>query len=156
MTVFNLLTLEVEPVEMEGRPEGHAFSMKSITDDVGAKLTGLSVYELPPGQAGWPYHFELSDEEWAIVIAGEVTLRSPAGERMLRRGDVVCFPPGPEGAHLFRNDGEETARFAMPSTISTGADVAVYPDSGKVKISGPGFSMRMAFGEERDYWEGEP
>ena len=153
--VHNLLSLEVEPLEMADAPAGHEFSARSLTEDVGSKLTGLGVYELPPGQTSWPNHFELGEEEWAIVITGEVTLRTPAGERTLRTGDVVCFPSGPEGAHLFRNDSDEVVRFAMPSTISQGADVAVYPDSGKVKISGPGFYKRIALGPDRAYWEGE-
>lgn len=152
--IVNLLELELEPEE--GAPAGHSFSRASITGDLGAKLTGLGVYEMPPGEGSWPYHFELGEEEWAIVIDGEVTLRTPQGERTLRRGDVVCFPPGPEGAHAFRNDSEKTARFAMPSSVSKRLDVAVYPDSGKIKVSGPGFTRRFELGPEREYWEGEP
>ncbi len=67
-------------------------------------LTGFGVYELEPGEATWPYHFELNEEEWLIVVAGEVTLRTPDGERILRVGDVVCFPAGAAGAHAMRND----------------------------------------------------
>ena len=151
--VFNLLELELSPEE--GAPEGHAFSAASLTGALGARLTGLGVYELPPGQSSWPYHFELGDEEWAIVLDGEVTLRTPAGERTLRRGDVVCFPAGVEGAHAFRNDGDETARFAMPSTVPQGVDAVVYPDSSKIRVSGPAFRRRFALGPEREYWEGE-
>jgi uncharacterized cupin superfamily protein len=152
--VFNLLALEVTP--LEDAPAGHEFSAASITDDVGAKRTGLGVYELPPGQSSWPYHFELAEEEWAIVLEGEVTLRTPAGERTLVRGDAVCFPAGADGAHAFRNDGDRTARFAMPSTVSPVMDGAVYPDSGKIKVSAPGFYRRFDLGPEREYWEGEP
>ena len=152
--IVNLLELQLSPEE--GAPAGHSFSHASVTDELGAKQSGLSVYEVPSGQAAWPYHFELGDEEWAIVLEGEVTLRTPAGERTLRRGDVVCFPAGVEGAHAFRNDGEETARFAMPSSVSQYADAVVYPDSGKIKVSGPGFRRRFELGPEREYWEGEP
>jgi uncharacterized cupin superfamily protein len=152
--VFNLLALELSTVD--SAPAGHSFSAASVTEPAGARLTGLSVYELPPGQAGWPYHFELAEEEWAIVLSGEVVLRTPTGERRLRRGDVACFPAGAEGAHAFRNDGAETARFAMPSSVSQFADVCVYPDSGKMKVSGPGFRRRFAVGPEREYWDGEP
>jgi uncharacterized cupin superfamily protein len=152
--IVNLQELELTPEE--GAPDGHSFSHASVTGELGAKLTGLGVYEIPPGEAAWPYHFELGEEEWAIVIDGELTLRTPAGERTLRRGDVVCFPPGPEGAHAFRNDGEATARFAMPSSVSQYVDGAVYPDSGKIKVSAPGFARRFDLGAEREYWEGEP
>jgi uncharacterized cupin superfamily protein len=155
MTVFNLLELPVEPHGMASAPPGHEFSGARLTERVGAVLTGLGVYELPPGQAGWPYHFELGEEEWAIVIAGEVVLRTPAGERTLRAGDVVCFPAGADGAHAFRNDGSEVARFAMPSAGLSHLDACVYPDSGKIKVSGPGFARRFSIGDEREYWEGE-
>ena len=54
----------------------------------------MSVHELPPGNASWPYHFETTEEEWLIVIDGELTLRTPEGEAVLRAGDVACFPAG--------------------------------------------------------------
>jgi uncharacterized cupin superfamily protein len=151
--VVNLLELPLEPEE---GPPGHSFSHASVREALGAEQTGLGVYELPPGQSGWPYHFELGEEEWAIVLEGEVTLRTPAGERTLSRGDVVCFPAGADGAHAFTNDSAETVRFAMPSAITHLADVAVYPDSGKIKVSGPGFGRRFELGPEKEYWEGEP
>ena len=153
--VHNLAELEVSGHGMSTAPPGHDFSGASLTERVGAKLSGLGVYELPPGQAGWPYHFELAEEEWAIVIDGEVTLRTPSGERTLQRGDVVCFPTGADGAHAFRNDGERAARFLMLSAGPPHIDACVYPDSGKIKVSGRGFFGRFGIGEEREYWEGE-
>ena len=88
------------------------------------------------------------------MVTGEVTLRTPAGERTLRAGDVVCFPPGRRRRAPVRNDGAETVRIAMPSTIPQGADACVYPDSGKVKVSGRGSSADCAR-PDRAYWEGE-
>src|SRR5262249_30108472 len=95
--VFNLRS--VEPEAGEEAPAGHRFGGRSLTGEAGASLTGLSVYEVEPGNAVWPYHFELVEEEWLIVVAGEVTLRTPDGERRLRAGEVACFPAGPTGAH---------------------------------------------------------
>jgi uncharacterized cupin superfamily protein len=153
--VFNLLELELDPHGMEGAPPGHEFTGASLTPRVGAALTGLGVYELPPGQSAWPYHFELSEEEWLIVLAGELVLRTPDGERTLRVGDVTCFQAGADGAHAVRNAGDVAARFAMPSAAPGRVDVAVYPDSGKIKVSGRGFERRFGLGAEREYWEGE-
>src|SRR3954470_24537983 len=70
---------------------------------IGATQLGMSIYELPPGQAICPYHFEWTDEEWLIVLDGEPTVRTPEGERTLVRGDTVCFPAGPAGAHWTGN-----------------------------------------------------
>jgi uncharacterized cupin superfamily protein len=152
--VFNLRNLELVPTD-EPAPEGHRFTMGSPSRQLGAQLTGLSVYELEPGQSTWPYHFELAEEEWLIVVSGELTLRTPDGEQVLRPGDVTCFPAGPSGAHAVRNDGSEAARFAMPSSVARYADAVVYPDSGNFKIAGPGFQHRGRLGDEVPYWEGE-
>jgi uncharacterized cupin superfamily protein len=153
--VFNLAELAVEAHGMATAPPGHEFSGASITDDVGARSSGMSVYELPPGQAAWPYHFELAEEEWAFVVEGELTLRTPTGERTLRRGDIVCFPSGADGAHAFRNDSDDVVRYAMLSAGPQHVDACVYPDSGKIVVRGRGFSRRFDLGEEREYWQGE-
>jgi len=151
--VLNLRTLELQPYE-DG-PEGHRFHVRGVARELGAVLTGLAVYELEPGQATWPYHFELAEEEWLLVIQGELTMRTPTGERQLRSGDVACFPPGAAGAHAVRNASGATARFAMPSSVARHADGCVYPESGKFVLRGPGFSHRGRLGEPVGYWEGE-
>jgi uncharacterized cupin superfamily protein len=151
--IVNLLALELEAYD-EG-PVGRRFSMRPVGRDVGASLTGMSVYELEPGQATWPYHFELTEEEWLIVIDGEVTLRTPDGARVLHAGDTACFPAGVAGAHEVRNTSAARARFAMPSSGERYGGATVYPDSGKYRISGPGFRHRARLGEQLDYWEGE-
>ena len=153
--VRNLLDLELEGADQDF-PEHHRFSGERVTELVGSVATGMSVYELDPGIAGWPYHFELNEEEWLIVIAGEVVLRTPEGEQRLRAGDVACFPAGAAGAHAVRNESEETARFAMPSTNARFGGATVYLDSGKVSVYGPGYRHRGWLGERVPYWEGEP
>ena len=56
-------------------------------------------------QARQPYHLHHGIEEWAIVIAGAPVIRTPAGERVLGRGDALCFPAGPDGAHQVSGPG---------------------------------------------------
>jgi uncharacterized cupin superfamily protein len=153
VNVFNLRDGDL--FEHDDLPEGHRFLMRSVGQDVGSVLTGLTVYELPPGHRHWPYHFELVEEEWALVVAGEVTVRTPSGDLLLRAGEVICFLPGPAGAHAIRNDGDVPARVAMPSTRAPRGDAVVYPDSGKVKVKCGDFSRMLRLGEDLGYWEGE-
>lgn len=127
-----------------------------IGRDVGAKLTGASLYELPPGEKGSPYHYELHREEWVLVVSGEVTLRTADGERILRPGDTVCFPVGEEGVHTMRNDSAEPARFLMPSSRPEDGYVAIRPESNTAVIVGPNFSTIVSLDITRDFWEGEP
>jgi uncharacterized cupin superfamily protein len=110
-------------------PEGFRRSSTRVGAALGAARTGLSVYELPPGQAVSPYHFEEPGEEWLLVVSGKPTLRHPGGEEQLEPWDVVFFPSGPDGAHLVRNDSESTARVAMFSSGGAAVGAVVYPDS---------------------------
>jgi len=82
---------------------------------LGAEQIGASLYELAPGQKTYPYHWQVLEEEWLIVIRGEPTLRDPSGERKLAPGDCAVFKRGPEGAHLVRNDTGEPVRILMLS-----------------------------------------
>jgi uncharacterized cupin superfamily protein len=115
----------------------------------------MGIYELEPGNASWPYHFEVTEEEWLIVIEGELTLRTPGGESVLRAGDVACFPAGAAGGHAVRNHSDAPVRYAMPSAEARYGGATVYPDSGKIRVGGPGFDHRGRLGEPVDYWEGE-
>jgi uncharacterized cupin superfamily protein len=153
--VRNLLTTVLDHGPADA-PPGHDFVGTSLTEDLGAVATGLGLYEIAPGNASWPYHFEATEEEWLIVIAGELTLRTPEGETVLRVGDVACFPAGAAGAHAVRNHTDAPARYAMPSTNARHGGATVYPDSGKFGIRAPGFGHRGRLGEPAEYWEGEP
>ena len=114
-------------------PEGFRAGLFRFGSQLGAKQTGTSVYELPPGQAVCPYHFEYGEEEWALVLEGRPTLREPDGTEQLEPFDVVFFPMGPEGAHQIRNETEEPVRLMMWSTVVVPTATA-YPDSDKVGI----------------------
>ena len=128
----NLAAIACEPRPQ--LPDGYRRNSTRIGAALGAVRTGLSVYELPPGQAVGPYHYENPDEEWLLVVSGTPTLRHPGGEDRLAPWDLVFFPTGPAGAHLVRNDGESTARVAMFSSMSAAVGAVVYPDSDMVWV----------------------
>jgi uncharacterized cupin superfamily protein len=152
--VFNLLDCEV--AEDPRVRDGNRFLRAMLGQAVGAKLTGLSIYELPPGEAAWTYHYELHREEWVIVVLGEVVVRTPKGDRTLRAGDIVNFPTGEEGAHQVRNESDTVARFAMPSSWAGEGYVAVRPDSNTALIVGPDFRRIVPLDEDLGYWDREP
>ena len=128
------------------RPTGHRFLRASSAQSVGAKLTRLRAStSSPPGEAAWPYHYELHREEWLIVVEGEVVLRTPAGERALRAGDIVCFPPGAEGAHAVRNDSDARPRASRCRRRGRrAASRSCIPTATRSLIVGPGFQRIAA------------
>ena len=146
---------ELVPEYDESDPEGYRAGMARFGPALGATQMGASLYEIPPGQSICPYHYEYPEEEWLAVVAGRVALRHADGEDELGVGDIVCFPPGPEGAHKVTCLGDETARVLMTSTKQS-PGIAVYPDSGKVGIwPGDDRDRLMMRRETLEYYDGE-
>jgi uncharacterized cupin superfamily protein len=137
-------------------PQGFRAGMARLGKLLGATESGISVYEIPPGQSVCPYHYEVGEEEWLLVLAGTPTLRHPEGSEVLDPWDVVCFPRGPEGAHGVGNETAETARVLMFSTVVV-PTATVYPDSDKVGIwtGDPATDVMVRRDSAVDYFDGE-
>lgn len=140
----------------EGDPEGYRTGSANVSQAVGAEAIAAKVYELPAGESVCPYHYEY-EEEWLLVLGGAVIVRTPEREEELVRGEMVCFPPGPAGAHKVTNRSDAVARVVMFSSAREPA-VAIYPDSDKIGVW-PGnpddkVMLRRADGNI-DYWDGE-
>lgn len=109
-------------------PEGRV----DVARAVGSTATAMFIYDLAPGQSQSPYHYEY-EEEWVLVVDGTVVVRTPDGEHVLERGDLVCFPSGPAGAHKLMNQSHAPAMTLMFSSSQVPA-VSVYPDSNKIGV----------------------
>lgn len=154
MDTFNLFFGETD-IGLDGsEPPGYLCQAARLGPKIGAARLGMSIYDLPPGEAICPYHFEWTDEEWLIVIKGTPTVRTPEGERLLEPGDVLCFPAGPEGAHHVRNATETPLRVAILSTKSD-PGIAEYPDSDKIGIWVGDARYLLRRSDQLDYWDGE-
>lgn len=117
----------------EDDPRGFAARMVRPGPELGAQHTGISLYEIPPGEAICPLHWEAAEEEWAMALDGPMWVRDAEGTHRLEPMELVFFPRGPEGIHQVRNDGEAPVRVLMFGENSE-PGVSVYPDSDKVGI----------------------
>ena len=155
MQVFNVHA-EREDWDAENDRDGYRHRRAAIGPRLGAALVGTTLYELSPGEATWPYHYELGCEEWLIAVSGRPPLRSPDGERELEPGDVAVFPEGPAGAHQVLNRSEEPCRVLILSSKSPVA-IVHYPDSAKVGLwtESDGYQAMLRGEPDLDYWEGE-
>lgn len=125
----------------------------------GSERLGLSLWEVPPGEAAYPYHYHLTEEELLVVLKGSLSLRTPDGWRDLSEGEVVAFPRGEQGAHQLMNRTEQTVRFLSVST-SGEPDIVHYPDSRKVgaferRKDGGGLRAMFLLADAVDYYVGE-
>jgi uncharacterized cupin superfamily protein len=156
--VANLFEPEFE--SSNDRP-GFDWRRAPLGRQAGGEKLGASLFALPPGQALFPLHYHLGNEEMLIVVEGSPSLRTTEGERSLERGEVVCFPRGEGGAHQVVNRSEAEARVLLVSEMNS-PEVVVRPESGKLSAlgrppGGEGEGMRRAFFErdEVPFWEGE-
>lgn len=125
---------------------------------VAGQHLGASLYALPPGEATFPYHYELGNDELLVVVSGAPTLRTPEGERELTVGDCIHFPSGDAGAHQVINRSGDEARVLLVSSFANMPRAAVQVDSRKMMIRwGLADDERAWFALDAatDVWEGE-
>jgi uncharacterized cupin superfamily protein len=152
----NINRPEFEPGE---RPPGFGAKRARIGYELGSELVGASLWEVPPGEAAYPYHFHYSDEELVVVLSGRPTLRTPEGERELEDGEVLRFGLGEEGAHQILNRSGEAVTFLAISSHGR-PDIVVYPDSDKIGVGerlprGGGLRGFFRRSDGVDYFDGE-
>lgn len=140
-------------------PAGFRARRARIGYELGSELIGASLWQLPPGEAAYPYHFHHSDEEIVIVLEGRPNLRTPQGTRTLEEGEAVRFVLGEEGAHQLCNPTDELVTFLAISSHGR-PDIVIYPDSRKIGASerradGSGFHRFFRADDAVDYWNGE-
>lgn len=149
-----------DPVFDEPREhQGFRARRARLSRQAGSERLGLSLWELPPGEAAYPYHYHLAEEELVVVLDGRPSLRSPDGWRDLQEGEVVPFLRGEQGAHQLVNRTEETVRFLAFSTNGE-PDVVLYPDSGKLGAferlpAGGGLRAMFRLTDTVEYHDGE-
>jgi uncharacterized cupin superfamily protein len=144
-----------EPREVEGFRARRA----RIGRQLGTEKLGASVWELPSGQAAYPYHWHMTEEELLVITEGTPSLRTPDGWRELEEGEVVSFPKGEEGAHQLVNRTDSTVRFLAFST-QPGPDIVIRPDSNTLgtyerRPEGGGLYKQFRIDDAVDYYEGE-
>jgi uncharacterized cupin superfamily protein len=138
--------------------EGFSCLRARLGRQLGSQKIGLSLFELPPGQAAYPYHWHVAEEELIIVVAGRPHLRTPDGWRELESGDAVAFRVGEDGAHQLVNRTEESVRFLAFSNQQP--DIIVRPDSNTLGVAerrpeGGGLAHHFRIADSIGYIEGE-
>jgi uncharacterized cupin superfamily protein len=125
----------------------------------GAERLGLSLWEIPPGQAAYPYHYHHGEEELILILSGRPSLRVPSGWRELAEGEILSFLTGEAGAHQILNRTPEPVRLLAFSTSGV-PDIVIRPDSGTLGVferrpQGGGLYQHFRGRDAIDYFEGE-
>lgn len=135
--------------------EGYEYYRRKFVPFGAAGNTLVSVYEIPPQKAAYPYHYHHKNEETFYIISGEGILKTPEGERKVVAGELLFFPTGAEGAHKLTNCSETEKLVYIDFDVVHDVDIAVYPDSDKIGVWGMGINKLYPRSAEVDYYCGE-
>ena len=136
--------------------DGFVCQRARLGQQAGSQRLGLSLWRLPPGQAAYPHHYHLTEEEMLIVLKGKPSLRTEDGWQEMEEGEVVCFLAGENGVHQLVNRSEQTVDFLAVSTSGV-PDIVIYPDSEKIganerRTDGTGLRKMFRLSDAVDYW----
>jgi len=81
---------------------------RRLGEAAGLTAFGINHMTLPPGAWSSQRHWHSHEDEFVVVLAGEVVLVTNAGEEILRAGDCAAFKAGdPDGHHLINRSGDD-------------------------------------------------
>jgi uncharacterized cupin superfamily protein len=126
---FILSTHDVPEDDAHGYPgsdEKHSHG-RAIGKAAGLLRIGLNVERLPPGRRTSYPHAEQDEEEFVLVLEGEVDAWIDGELHRMKKGDLAAFPAGTGIAHTFINDGTEDALLLVGGEASKRDSKIVYP-----------------------------
>ncbi|HEY1928921.1 MAG TPA: cupin domain-containing protein [Caulobacteraceae bacterium] len=127
------IDIEAAPMHVgSGYPPPHdapcaARVRRRLGDAGGLTAFGVNQLTLPPGAWSSQRHWHSTEDEFVMVLSGEVVLATDAGEEVLRAGDCAAFPASePDGHHLINRGSADAVVLEVGTRRSD--DRTVYSD----------------------------
>lgn len=130
-----------------GYPEPYAGQMAGRTSRrlgpaAGLTQFGVNIVYLEPGAVASLRHWHLKEDEFAIVLSGELVLAEDTGETVLTTGDCAAWPAGAANGHRFENRSNAPASFLVVGTSHpdetvtyTQLDMKIIKSGGKARFT---------------------
>jgi uncharacterized cupin superfamily protein len=131
--------------EMAGR------SSRRMGELAGLTQFGANIVTLQPGAAASLRHWHLREDEFAIVLTGELVLAEDSGEAVMHPGDCAAWPAGVANGHRFENRSDAPASFLVIGTRAED-EVATYTQV-DLKLHLTGGKARFTYHDGSD-WAG--
>ena len=143
------------PSKQKAEHEEYVYRRRKFLGFGETNNTCVSIYEIPPGKAAYPYHYHHKNEETFFILRGHGLLKTPEGEKTVSAGDLLFFPANCDGAHKLTNLSDTEALVYLDVDVVHGLDVAVYPETGKLGVWGKNINRIWRQQDDVDYYDGE-
>jgi uncharacterized cupin superfamily protein len=145
MGVIDLARLEPKTASIYPPPyDGWMSGRRTLLVGRAGGLTqfGANITILSPGARSSLRHWHLNEDEFAVVLEGELTLVMDSGEHLMRPGDCAAFPAGVADGHTFVNRSDREGRFLVVGTRAeretctyTDVDLKVEMEAGTARFT---------------------
>jgi uncharacterized cupin superfamily protein len=99
-----------------------------LGDAAGLTQFGVNLLRLPAGGWSSQRHWHTAEDEFVLVLEGEVVLVTDEGEQVMRPGDCAGFPAGVANGHHLQNRSGAEAVLLEVGSRRPDTDGADYPD----------------------------
>ena len=113
------------PPPFDSATDGRA--KRRLTDALGLTGMGVNITELAPDAKTSLRHWHSHEDEFVLVLKGEVILITDAGEQVLTEGMCAGFPAGVADGHCVVNNSDAPATILEVGTRNM-ADECSYSD----------------------------
>ena len=133
MPLLPVLPFVEEPATLHpvlGVPLG-AYAHRRLGDLGGLTQFGVHIERLPPGTRSSQRHWHDTEDEFILMLSGEVILHETGTETRLVTGDAAAWPAGVPNGHCLENRSGADATYLTVGTRNR-ADTVHYPDHDRV------------------------
>ena len=139
----------IYPEPYNGQMAGR--SSRRLGQAAGLTQFGVNIVTLQPGAVASLRHWHLKEDEFAIVLTGELVLSEDSGETVMHPGDCAAWKAGVAEGHRFVNRSDAEASFLVVGSKSEG-EVATYTEV-DFKIHMEGGNARFTY-HDGSAWDG--
>lgn len=101
---------------------------RALGDALGLSQFGVNLVRLAPDVMSSQRHWHSHEDEFIIVLEGELTLVTDGGEQTLGPGMAAGFPAGTEDGHHLINRTDKDALYLEVGNRDEANDEVDYPD----------------------------
>jgi uncharacterized cupin superfamily protein len=101
---------------------------RALGNALGLVNFGVNLVRLEPGAQSALRHWHTQQDEFVLMLEGELTLVTDAGPEILKPGMCAGFPKGRADGHHLVNHSDQDAWYLEVGDRSPG-DAAFYPDN---------------------------